>query len=975
MSFELHRSRPIPGIQASFEEYEHQTGMRHVHVKRDDNERGFMLLFPTPPNNDRGIPHILEHLALAGSEQFPIRNPFFSMLRRSTASFINAMTASTFTMYPFSTTNESDYWNLMSVYSDATFFPNLDRLDFMQEGWRDTLDENGNLAIAGVVYNEMLGALNSRDDRLEIEIDRLWSAGHPEAFVSGGEPLAIPSLSHEELVQFHKEHYHPSRAVLLTYGNFDAALAQEKIEEMVLSRREWEKFPPIVHAPRIAPATKMAVVSVPQEGDDNEHSLTFQWKLDNADPVDRAMISAMNKLVLSPGGPLNELLEEADFCRPGAVVFVNQDDHALLRIALEGLAEEDIERGKELVSQAIALAIAEEHSAEHVQSILRDFEFSERSPGGKIFGMPFCIGKMYLASRHLLAGHDAISAFDNGETLEALHNRLVQPGAISQWLRDNIDRPADLVVHGKPDPEFSARYAESLAAVAASHQDALTDDRRAQIVRDNEALAARQATPSDLSILPGLTVSDLSALPRQFIPLDFVAGTASSPAELGVEIASNGQVHLGVSVDISHVPHEDYPFVDLLVDLTTQLGSGNKGWSEAMRSREISCVAASSKVNTIARVDDQSAFGVEAVFETVGLVRDIPAMCEVMREMISDVKTDERDRIRQVLNHSLDAVNQDISQHGNEWAVAEMMRSVSPLAAFRAQFSGRNAHAWLADVCERLDDPDRAQEVFDRLARAKSYLAQSPIVLRAACEQPQAALDAMREVFDRSPGWTTPQGSQAMTYTQPEAADVALSGKSSVQYMHQAWKTPNMAHPGTGYLAVLSQVMSMDFLHQAVREKGGAYGAGAKYDQSGTFSLMSYRDPRLTGTLSDFEASTQWAMSGQVDQDMVNSAIIAVCRSLDAPTALSTAAQESWVNLRSGVSMEDRERFRAEVLGATVADIQEAARTVFSNPPVARAGFIGEAMVDEARGNGFEVRSLSKPKETVSVSAKSSRPR
>lgn len=975
MAFELRQSRAIPGIKATFEEYEHGTGLRHVHIKREDNERGFMLTFPTPPSNDRGIPHILEHLALAGSERFPIRNPFFSMLRRSTASFINAMTADTFTMYPFATTNENDYWNLMSVYSDATFFPNLDRLDFMQEGWRDTLDEKGNLAVAGVVYNEMLGALNSRAARLEIEVDRLWASGQPNAFVSGGEPLAIPSLSHEELVQFHKEHYHPSRAVLFTYGNFDAAEAQAKIEEMVLGRREWETFPPIVRDPRQVPAAKSAVVSVPQEGDGDEHSLTFLWQISSETPADRLMVAAMNNLVLGQGGALNALLESADFCRPDQIAFANQDDHALLRIELHGLAAEDIERGHDLVKRAIALAIEENYSVEQVEATLRDFEFSERNPGGKMYGMPFCIGKMYLASRHVMAGHDGISAFDNGAALDEVHERLRVPGAVSEWLRANIDRPADLCIHGEPDPEFSVRYAENLAVLAKSHEDALTPERRKEILEDTAALEKRQATPSDMSILPGLVVQDLARSPREFLPLDFVPGGSGAPAELGVKLASNGQVYMGVSLDVSGVPMEDFVWVDLLVDLAGGLGAGDMDWATATRWREISAVGASSSVNVINRARGNGEFGLEAVFETMGLVRDIPAMCQVMKSMMDDVRIDERDRIRQVLSNSLEQATQEMSQKGNEWAVAEMNRGLTPLHSFRADKGGRGAHQFLADVCEKLDDPARAEEVFEGLARAKAYLAKAPVVLRAAGEEPSQALAEMRSVFKDRAGWEKPQGSQAAEYTQSEPRDLALSGKTSVQYMHQTWKVPSIVEKGTGHFAVLSKVLSMDYLHSAVRERGGAYGSSANYDNNASFSLMSYRDPRLAGTLADFEGATQWAQSGAVSQDMVNDAIIAVCRALDAPTSLAAAAQESWVGLRSGVSMEDRARFREEILTATADDVRAAAQKIFSNPPMARAGFIGEAMAEEARSVGLDVQPIARPKEVAPVVSKSHRPK
>lgn len=968
MPFKQTSSRVLPGIEAVFEEYEHETGMRHVHVRRNDPERAFVLTFPTPPENDCGIPHILEHLALSGSDKFPVRDPFFSMLRRSLASFINAMTANNHTIYPFATTNENDYWNLMGVYMDATFFPHLHRLDFQQEGWRDTLDENGQVQIQGVVYNEMLGALNSRDARLEIGLDKAWNKGQPTSFVSGGEPLSIPFLSHEELVKFHREHYHPSRAILLTYGDFDAVEAQLKIEEGVLSKREWEHLPPLPMSVKSRMTGEEVAVLVPQEGDNgDEHSITMLWEIDNASQDNRLLVSAMNNLVINEGGPISQIIERADFCRPGPIMFGHEDNRAHFRFELHGLSFEDLDRAKALIREAIAAAITTPISPQQVEAVLRDFEFAERDPGGKVYGMPYGVGKLYKASKSILEGRDPFDVFDNGPALARLRNRLLTPGVAASWLAENMGREPDLVVHGQPDPQFQARYQQALDDIAKKRTAELTPERQEQIRQDAAGLAQRQDKEPDYDLLPGLAVQDLSGAPRTLLHPEFTAGDALTPARVGVQMGSNGQVYMGVSLDMSHVSPSEMRWVSLLTELSSSVGIGEMDWAEAAIWRDQQAVGFGAGIATIQTVHDLEHFGMEVTFDAVGLARNTPTMANLLRTMIDDLRVDEVERIEQVVENSVQASLQGLSQEGHNWSGIAMSQAFSGASAYRARLLGREGHAWVASVHDRLQDPSRAHEVFEGLARAKEHLRRAPIVLRVADEHPDIALDVMGSVFAGRAGWHTPQGSLDLSWPVSSSQDLALAGKTSVQYMRQGWSAPDGQSPDAGNLAVLSKVLSMEFLHKAVREQGGAYGSGANYDPTGSFSMMSYRDPRLSATLDDFNAASAWALSGAITQDMVNSAIISVCRMLDTPVPLAKGAQEAWSVMRSGLTTQARQRTRDGVLGATVESVMAAAQRLFASPPVIRTAFVNEARAPEAADAGFLVKPLAPTPEDISV--------
>ena len=956
MPFERTRSHAIPGIEAVYEEFVHDTGLRHVHVKRPDNERGMAFLFPTPPSNDCGIPHILEHLALCGSQKYPVRDPFFSMYRRSTASFINAMTGEDYTIYPFSTTNENDYWNLMSVYADATFFPNLNKLDFMQEGWREALDDKGDVVIHGVVYNEMLGALNSRDARFEMALDKAWNQGRPTGFMSGGEPLAIPLLSHEDLVAFHQSHYHPSRAIFLTYGDFDPIEAQRRIEEMVLSKQSWEHLSPIpIVAPQ--PLTGAHVsVPVPQESDGtNEHSLTMLWQIDNDTPEKRLLITAMNLLVLKEGGVISRALEEADFCRPGNMGFSSESGRGFFRLELAGLMEEDLGRARDLVKSTIAELVATPFPAQQVDGALRDFEFHERDVGGKVGGMPYGVGKLYVAGRSMLFGHDGVLAFDNTAGLAQLREHLMTPGFIAEWLNANINREPGLSLHGAPDPHFQSRYAAQLADIAVQRTRALTPERRAQIKEEMKALDARQALPSDFNSLPGLTVADLPLTPRPVLPFDFMAGDQTVPAKLSVRIPSNGQSFVGVSLDVSRVPNEELPWVALLTEMAPSLGAGSRGWAEEAQHRAIQAVSLGSAMSVFSLLTNQSAVTVEVAFDAAGLARDIPGMCHALRDMLYELRLDEKERIGQLISDGVDRISQSISDKGHEWSSLSVSAVASPVGACKAYLNGKVHYAWICAVDAQLKDPARVHEVFDHLRRAHEYLLASPMLLRAASDTPEVPLAVLGSVFPASPGWESFNGTQASRWELAPSVDHVLSGKTSVQYMRQAWRAPTYLEEGAGTLSVLSKVIGMEYLHPVLRERGGAYGASAGYDPSGFFMMATYRDPRLAGSLDDFEAGVKWALGGNITEEMVNSAIIGMCRQTDAPLSPVGAAMDAITNAKQGLGQSDRERNRQEILSATPEKLVEAARHMFAKPALIRAGFINEARASEAIATGLAV--------------------
>src|SRR5476651_263063 len=320
MTFTLARRVSIDSKGTEFQEYiDDRLGAKHIHVKADTTEMAFMAALPTLPEDDKGAAHILEHMALCGSERFPVRDPFFGMTRRSLSSFMNAMTSADHTVYPFATQDAKDFENLLDVYLDAVFFPTLARHDFLQEGWRHETKDSA-LQLHGVVLNEMKGDFSNPVRAAYMGLQSALRPGTTYAVESGGDPLAIPFLTHEELIEFHQAHYHPSRATFYTYGAVDAEAFQATLEARVLSRfaQRLERF-----SAQMAPSLT-SVVSVeiekPQGADEAEHGFAVAWSVGDRGRDDDAIdeweffFAALNA---DGSSPLARALETAGFGRPG----------------------------------------------------------------------------------------------------------------------------------------------------------------------------------------------------------------------------------------------------------------------------------------------------------------------------------------------------------------------------------------------------------------------------------------------------------------------------------------------------------------------------------------------------------------------------------------------------------------------------------------------------------------------------------
>ncbi len=947
-TFEKLRTHHIPSLQATLEEYvDPSTGARHVHLANEQSEMAFLVAFPTVPDNSDGRAHILEHLALSGSDRYPVRDPFFAMLRRSTATFMNAMTYADRTVYPFASTDRNDFFNLLDIYLDATFFPKLDYLNFLQEGWRHEI-EGDRLSYQGVVFNEMKGAFADPTRALYNGLGAALLTGTTYEVVSGGDPLAIPDLSHEALKQFHATHYHPSQAVFMTAGPVPAEEVQRQIAERVFSRTGG-RLPPCIPQLAQVDAPREASIRVPSATACTDgFGVQVAWILgESSDPDVFYQANLLHAGLLGDAAaPLNRAMESAGFGRPSRMNGMDSSARQLVfHAGMEGLSQEQVDPARCRIWNALEETARTGVPQAVLQAALRDIKYSQRDTSSS--RMPNMLMRLLRAVPVAMRGGDVFSAFDSAPVLVKLEREIADPAFFKRLVQGLLDSPARLDARVVPDPDYfnaraaaeEKRLAETLAGLSA--QD------RERITAESDALEAQQRLPGDTSVLPRIKPGDVSPEPRK---LPAIADPAA-PRQV-FQIASNEISYARVQYDVSAIPEREWPWVHLYMELTGDLGVAGRSYEEAGAWRQ-------QMVTTFAVFTEPVLAGgrldVALNFEASALAEEQEHIAKVLETYIRNPRFDEHERIAFLTRRLVQQHLKDLAQAGDHYASLAAAAPLSPLRRYEDMTDGVGVLPFLGELDRLGRTPEGIARIAARLQAVHALVTASPVKLLCAGSGEDAS--ALAEAFSLALGGM--DGKPALAgeaAASPAGANYALYAPSQVNHCHIAWSAPTEFHADAPALAVAAQLMTNQYLHQAVREQGGAYGGSAAYAyNAGVFGMRSYRDPRLADTYADFAAAIDHVLDKDFSVEQVEEAIIGVIKGLDRPDSPFDAVVRAWNLNRRGVDEGVRARFRTGVLNCKLAEVKTAVRKWLKEGAASRAAFVGNTSQDLA---GLEVLDL-----------------
>ena len=967
-AFEWIRSEPIESLNLVVEEYRHRkTAAPHYHLAADNPENVFLVALRTVPTDSRGVAHILEHTALCGSEHYPVRDPFFMMIRRSLNTFMNAFTSSDWTAYPFASQNKKDFNNLMDVYLDAVFFSRLHELDFAQEGHRVEFAEPDNpdseLLFKGVVFNEMKGAMSSPSSTLWQTLTKYLFPTTTYHYNSGGDPEQIPDLSYRELKAFYQSHYHPSNAVFMTYGDIPAIEHQQRIHEQALSRFDKLDLHIGIDDEKryYAPIRVQESYAYDEPGDlsDKTH-IVMGWLLGRSTRLKQQLEAHLLEGVLLDDGasPLRYALETTELgSAPSPLCGLEASNREMSFVCgLEGSRAENADALEALVLEVLQKVAAEGVPQERVEAVLHQLELSQREVAGD--GYPYGLQLILECLSSAIHRGDPVAVLNLDPVLSELRDQIRDPDYIPGLVRKLLlENPHRVRLTLTPDAELSARRERAEAVQLAALKQRMDERQRLQVVQQAGELAERQQQADDPELLPKVGLEDVP--PEMHIARGERGQLAARPASYYPQ-GTNGLVYQQLVVDLPQLEDTLLDTLPLYSQALTQLGCAGRDYLsvQALQTSVSGGVHASSSMR--GAIDDVQALRGHLIVSSKALARNHAALCDLLRDTLVAPRFDELERIRELIAQQRARREQSVTGSGHSLAMLAAGAGLSNGAALAHRLRGLAGIRTLKQLDDTLDDASALQQLAQRFSDIHQQVLAAPLqyLLIAEAERLPPAQEELQQAWS---GQVLPEGGFTAFKPAPLQQPVhdAWLTNTQVNFCAKAYPTVPMEHEDAPALSVLAGFLRNGFLHRVIREKGGAYGGGASHDtDNAAFRFFSYRDPRLEETLDDFDRAVAWLLEEKHEWRLVEEAILGVIGSIDKPGSPAGEARDAFFSDLYGRTPERRQDFRQRVLQVTLEDLQRVGETYLKADNASTAIISNPAVEARCRDFGLEIQRL-----------------
>ncbi|HAO59676.1 MAG TPA: peptidase M16 [Psychrobacter sp.] len=987
-SFELIQHRKIEALSLDVLISKHkQTGAMHYHLAHPSDENAFLVGFRTQPMDSKGEAHILEHTALCGSAKYPVRDPFFSMIKRSLNTFMNAMTAADWTAYPFATQNKNDYFNLLSVYLDASFFPNLHPLDFAQEGIRVELDEKDKPQFKGIVFNEMKGAMSGEIDQLYHSVAHHLFPTTTYHYNSGGDPADIPDLTHAELIEFHKSHYHPSNSVIMSFGNIPVQQTQAKLHEDALAQFGEGKKHESRPETRLSAPVQVTETYTVDEVDKAQTHHAMAWLLPEiTDPKQRLALRLLEGVLIEhAGSPLRAYLDSHPLATGPSPLLGLDDSHfeMVFYAGVRGSEAEHADAVEQGVLDLLQQVADSEIDPEAIETILHQIEIDQRHIGGD--SIPYGLNLMLEGFSTAIHDGNPIDIWEVDEHLQWLREQVKDPSWLPGLLQKHlIDNPHRVRVTLVPDATKSAKLAEAEQARLDAIEATLTEADKQKLKEQAEQLTARQAAEDDLSLLPKVGLEDVPD------SISFIHGKQVDIKLAGddsvlyqYEAGTNGLYYYQVIMPLAGQDELiNHPLLPIYLGLLSELGT------DTLSARDFQALQAAHSSGVTARISQRTSpqnpdlLSSYFVVATRALNRK-PEAIDLVKQVLEHSIFTEKDRIKELLQQRRAGWQSRLASSGHAYAMQTASRSMSRQAELEYVRSGLPALNALKEFLgNATEDESKWDELSSALVVLHKRLASLPKQAVIVCEPEQT--ENFKQLIEQN--WAqslytnkVEQDSQALAnsipaeYTQlqlergsavpqeaasldRQADDMAWLVATNVYHNAAAYPVVPADHPDTAALMVLAPYLRNGYLHGAIRERGGAYGGGAGYDANAcAFKFFSYRDPHCAETFEHFEQSVNWLLNEPQKPEQLEEAILGIISGMDKPGSPAGEAVKSCFADLHNRGEAWQQKMRGNILAVTLEDLQRVATTYLKDKPSSKAVLAPHDKEEVVQQLGFKV--------------------
>ncbi len=943
-AYEIIKEEDLKGIHSKGTLLRHKkSGARVVLIENDDKNKVFSIAFRTPPADSTGAPHIMEHSVLCGSKNFPAKDPFVELVKGSLNTFLNAMTYPDKTVYPIASTNDQDFQNLMHVYMDAVFYPNIYEHDeiFRQEGWSYELpDADADLTINGVVYNEMKGAFSSPESVLDRVVLNTLYPDTCYAYESGGDPERIPDLTYEQFLDFHRKYYHPSNSYIYLYGDMDMEEKLAWLDKEYLSKFDRTEVDSEIglQAPFAEMQEKVIPYSIASDEPEEDNTYLSYSKVvgTSLDPELCLAFDVLDYVLLSaPGAYLKKALTEAGI---GQDIYGGYDcstRQPMFSVVSKNANEEQKEAFVSVIEDTLKSLVQNGIDKTALEAAINSEEFRYREadfgsyPKGLMYGLEMMDSWLYDEDEPFMH----IDVLDTYAVLKEKVGTTYFEDLIQEYLLDNTHGAIVIV---KPEKGRTARMDAELAEKLKDYKDSLPADDVKTLVDRTMELKSYQSAPEkeeDLEKIPLLERKDLS---REIEPIINEEMTLAGVPTLYHETETNGIGYLDVLFDLSGIPEEQLPYVGILISVLGMIDTENYDYGSLFNEINVHTGGISGSLETyndVTRIKDK-AFKATLEIKGKALYEKLPVVFSMMTEMLVRSKLTDTDRLQEILAMLRSQLLMGFQSSGNSTASLRARSYDSPSARFKDMTDGIEFYRVIDRILTNFDEEkDNLTKTLGALARQIFTPGRMTISYTAARE----GLAGLEDLIDgmKQDLYPDPAGTPAMDEETAAAVKKGLpcaltcekknegfKTASKVQYVARAGNFIDHGASYTGALQILKVILSYDYLWQNIRVKGGAYGCMSGFSRTGEGYLVSYRDPHLKETLKVYDGVGEYLRNFTVSERDMTKYIIGTVSNLDTPLTPAGKGQRSLSLYMSKVDADMIKKERAQVLDATQEDIR-----------------------------------------------------
>ncbi|MGY3725114.1 hypothetical protein SAMN05421767_13622 [Granulicatella balaenopterae] len=921
--FQFIETKELPDIQSTAYLYRHEkTGGEVLYLKNKDDNKTFTISFATPPYDDNGICHIIEHSVLNGSKKYPTKEPFVELLKGSLNTFLNAMTYSDKTVYPVASRNEKDFSNLMSVYLDAVFNPNFyhDKQILMQEGWHYHLEnKEDDLIYKGVVYNEMRGAFSQPESELYRLMEPTLYPDTIYQHISGGMPESIPTLTQEKFTAFHKAYYHPSNAKVILYGemDFEKHLAEiaEYFDEYNYKKIQFTYFE---QEPFHEERERHEYYSLSKGEDPKDKTLMSKvWSIGNSLYGEQAIaFGILEELLLGSNvSPLKKALLKSGLCSDVMGGYGSYMYHPMFEVTLKDTNPEAKDEFKQIITTELERLVKEGIPEKALQAALNKaaFRFKEATaleggtPKGVAYGLTSLTSWLYGGSPYTFLEFQKYLDKINEEKANGYFENLIQ-----NYLLDNKHAA---VITLEPQVGLGDEREKALADKLQAYKESLTDEELDQLVDNTRALLKRQETPDsaeDLAKIPMLSRKDIKA---DALELPLTVEETEDVTYLYYEDFTAGIGYAKYYFDLSVVPTHLLPAASFLTELLGEVATTH--YSEEELSTEIDFYTGGVATNTAVIVEsvEDNTYYPKFTVSGKALAEYTDKLVALMQEISLHSKITDEAKVKEILLNTKSALETNFNYGAHVAAQKRLESYFSESAKYYQILEGVDYYDYIADVVNDIDNK-LAGFIEELVAASKLIFTSHNVVatFTGATKDFQNFKQASEDFFKAL--------STEQYAVQPFTAEVKILNEGfktaqEIQYVAKGYNQTLLGTPFNGQNLFMKTILGLDYFWNSVRVKGGAYGGMSMVDQLGNVSGVSYRDPNLVETLAIYDKTADYLANYHPTEEEFEKNLIGTFSGVDRPLSASQKGRIAFNRYFTHKTREDAQQIRNEILATT----------------------------------------------------------